>query len=262
MYRPVGRPAMKLLSVMTAAACVTLTGAGPAGATASPTPVACRPWQALQATGAGGQQYIVRNKPSINHNDQGMCLSDPGGRAGFTVTRSPGWAHTSKVRAYPYVGTGCFAGVCAAGGEGTPQRAGSLGNYTVRWATVTPRESGVWNASLDLWLGPHVGAGTSEVMIWLRYSKPPWWERLYPTVKIDGAKWYVVPRATAPGRYYLSFRRATPVAAATLRLAPFMAAAERSGAVRASWLLWSVQAGFEIWSGGTGLAIKNFSVTP
>jgi hypothetical protein len=40
-----------------------------------------------------------------------------------------------------------------------------------------------------------------------------------------------------------------------------MAAAERFGVVRKSWLLWSVQAGFEIWSGGKGLAITNFSVT-
>jgi len=259
MYRPVGRPARKLLSVMTAAACVTLAGA--AGATASSVPVACGPWQVLQVSGAGGQQYVVRNKPSINHNDQGMCLADPGRRAAFTVTRSPGWAPSSKVRAYPYIGTGCFEGACAAGREGVMPRAGSLGNYTVNWATVTPRESGVWNASLDLWLGPHVGAGTSEVMIWLRYSKPPWWERLYPTVKVDGAKWYVVPHTTTPGHYYISFRRATPEAAATLRLAPFMTVAERDGVVRASALLWSVQAGFEIWSGGKGLAITNFSVT-
>ena len=132
----------------------------------------------------------------------------------------------------------------------------------MRWATVTPRNSGVYNASLDLWLGPHVGAGNSEIMIWLRYSKPAWWEGLYPTVMIDGAKWYVVPHATAPGNYYLSFRRATPVSAATLRIAPFMAAAKRLGAVRSSWLLWAVQAGFEIWSGGKGLAITKFSVTP
>lgn len=261
MYRPIGRSAGKLLSVMTAAAtCVTL--AGVAGATASSAAVACQAWQALRVSGADGQQYVVRNKPSINHNNQGMCLSNPGQRAAFTVTRSPGWAPSSKVRAYPYIGTGCFEGACPVGGQGQVHRAGSLGNYTVRWATVTPPKSGVWNASLDLWLGPHVGAGTSEVMIWLRYSKPPWWERLYPTVKIDGAKWYVVPRATAPGRYYLSFRRATPVAAATLRLAPFMAVAERSGVVRASWLLWCVQAGFEIWSGGKGLAITRFSTTP
>jgi Glycosyl hydrolase family 12 len=260
MYRPIGRPAIKLLSVMTAAAaCVTLAGA--AGATASSASVACKAWQALQVSGTGGQQYVIRNKPSINHNDQGMCLSEPGRRAAFTVTRSPGWAHSAKVRAYPYIGTGCFEGACPAGGAGVMQRAGSLGNYTVRWATVTPRHSGVWDASLDLWLGPHIGAGSSEVMIWLRYSKPPWWEGLYPTVKIDGAKWYEVPHTTAAGRYYISFRRATPVASAKLRIAPFMAAAERLGAVQKSWLLWCVQAGFEIWSGGKGLAITKFSVT-
>ena len=167
MYRPIGRSARKLLSVMTAAAtCVTL--AGVAGATASSAAVTCQAWKAMRVSGANGQQYVIRNKPSINHNDQGMCLSNPGGRAAFTVTRSPGWAPSAKVRAYPYIGTGCFEGACPAGGAGLMQRAGSLGNKTVRWATVTPRHSGVWNASLDLWLGPHVGAGNSEVMIWLR----------------------------------------------------------------------------------------------
>jgi Glycosyl hydrolase family 12 len=261
MYRPVGRPARKLLSVMTAAAAACATLAGATGANASSAPMACRPWEALQVTGAGGQQYVVRNKPSVNHNDQGMCVSDPSGRAAFTVIRSPGSAYSPTVRAYPYIGTGCFAGACAAGGEGVLRKAGSLGNYTVHWSTVTPRNSGVWNSSLDLWVGPHVGQGTSEVMIWLKYSKPSWWVQLYPTVKVDGAKWYVVPHATAPGHYYISFRRATATASATLRLAPFMTAAERFGAVRKSWLLWCVQAGFEIWSGGRGLAITKFSTT-
>ena len=245
---------------MTAAAVAVALG-GATAAAASPARVACKQWQILRPSGAGAQRYVIRNKPSINHNDQGMCVSDPGGGTGFTVTRSPGLAPSAKVRAYPYIGTGCFAGVCPVGGEGVMHRAGSLGNTTVHVATVTPRNSGVWNASLDLWLGPHVGAGTSEVMIWLRYSKPSWWEGLYPTAKIDGAKWYLVPHTTSDGRHYISFRRATPVAAATLRLAPFMAEAERLGAVSVSSLLWSVQAGFEIWSGGKGLAITRFSVS-
>ncbi len=250
-----------LLSVVTAAAAVTVTGL--AAATASSIRVSCQRWQALHVTGTDGRPYVVRNKPSINDNDQGMCISVPDLGAAFTVTRSPGTAPSLKVRAYPYIGTGCFEGACApalAYQSPLPQ-AGSLGNYTVSWATVTPRYSGVWNSSLDLWLGPSIGVGTSEVMIWLRYSKPPWWARRYPEVSVDGAKWYVVPRATATGRHYLSFRRATPTAAATLRLAPFMAVAERFGAVSSSSLLWSVQAGFEIWSGGKGLAITRFSVT-
>src|ERR1022692_3069810 len=63
-----------LLSVVTAAAAVAVTLAGPAVATTSPTAVTlCRPWQALRVTGAGGQRFVIRNKPSINHDDQGMC---------------------------------------------------------------------------------------------------------------------------------------------------------------------------------------------
>jgi hypothetical protein len=260
-FRPPRLRAGKLLGVVTAAATLTISGIANASAS-SVTVNLCRPWAALQVTGPGGEHFVVRDKPSINHNDLGMCLSDPGRRAAFTVVHSPGTARSSMVRAYPYIGTGCFERVCPAGGEGPMRPAGSLGNYTVSWATVTPRSSGVWNSSLDLWLGPRPGVGTSELMIWLRYSKPSWWAKKYPIVKIDGAKWYEVTKTTAAGQHYLSFRRARPAAAADLRLAPFMAAAVRYGAVRASSLLWCVQAGFEIWSGGRGLAITRFSVSP
>lgn len=248
-----------LLSVVTAAAAITVTG--PAPATASSARVGCNRWEALHVTGNDGQPYVVRNKPSINNNDEGMCLSVPSDGAAFTVIHSPGDAYSPTVRAYPYVGTGCFQGSCAPEHPGVLPRAGALGNYTVSWATSTPPHSGVWNSSMDLWLGPRSGVSTYEIMIWLRYSGPSWWVGRYPAVWIDGAMWYLVPHTTDPGRFYISFRRATPVAAATLRLAPFMAAAERIGAVSPSSLLWAVQAGFEIWSGGTGLAITNFSVT-
>lgn len=258
MRRPSALPVRITLCVVVAAAAALLPRL--ASSATARSPVACKPWQALQVTGSDGQKYVIRNKPSINHNDQGMCISSPGLASGFTVTRSPGMAPSSTVRAYPYIATGCFEGACAADGEGTPPQAGALGSYTVSWTTAT-KARGVWDSSLDLWLGPRTGVGRSEIMIWLRYSKPAWWAKKYPTVRIDGAKWYVVPHATAPGRYYLSFRRATPVNGATLRLAPFTAAAEQRGALSPSSRLWCVQAGFEIWSGGKGLAIKSFAVT-
>jgi hypothetical protein len=248
-----------LVSVTTAAAALTVGALAPANA--STTEMSCHRWQALHVTGSARQTYVVRNKPSINHNDKGMCLSVPGAKAAFTVVRSPGAARSPLVRAYPYIGTGCFEGACAPAHPRVLPRAGALGNYTVSWATSTPPDSGVWNSSLDLWLGPRSGAGTYEVMIWLRYSGPSWWKGLYPEVSIDGAKWYVVPRVTPLGQHYTSFRRATPASAATLRLAPFMTVAERFGAVSPSALLWAVQAGFEIWSGGKGLAVTRFSVS-
>jgi hypothetical protein len=246
-----------LLCVATVAAAITITG--PAAASSSGE--TCTRWQALHVTGTDGQPYVVRNKPSINHNDRGMCLSFSGQDAAFTVARSPGDADSPKVRAYPYVGTGCFEGACAPIHPGGLPRAGSLGDYTVSWATATPPDSGKWDSSLDLWLGPHIGIGTYEIMIWLRYSGPTWWVGQYPAVWIDGAKWYEVPHTTPDGRHYMSFRRATPADSAALQIAPFMAAARKLGAVSPTALLWAVQAGFEIWSGGKGLAVTNFSVT-
>lgn len=229
-------------------------------ASAAPMTRTCKAWQALPVTAPDGQQYLVRNKPSTNNNDTGMCVAVTGS-AGFTVTKSPGIPTSSTVRAYPYIGTGCFEGACAAPPTKALPRAGSLGNYTVSWTTRTPKHSGVWNSSLDLWIGPHIGAGTTEMMIWLQYSKPSWWVKLYPKVRIDGANWYVVPHATDPGKYYISFRRASVTHSAKLRLAPFMTVAKRLGVLSPSQLLWSVQAGFEIWSGGRGLAVTSFTAT-
>src|SRR5579859_4615758 len=248
-----------LLSVAMVATAIAVTARTPAAA--SQGLLSCMRWQAVHVTGSNDQPYVVRNKPSINDNDRGMCLSASGGPAGFTVIRSPGQAKSPTVRAYPYIGTGCFEGACAPAHPDAPPRAGSLGNYTVSWATTTPPDSGKWDSSLDLWLGPRTGDGADEVMIWLRYRGPQWWVGHYPTVWIDGAKWYEVPHSTPRGRYYISFRRATPATSATLRLAPFMAAAERAGQVKPSALLWAVQAGFEIWSGGSGLAVTRLSIT-
>ena len=248
-----------LLSGITAATAITVTAVTPA--TASPTQVSCNRWQALHVTGIADQPLVVRNKPSINDNDHGMCLSVPGKDGAFTVVRSPGTATSPTVRAYPYIGTGCFEGACSSAQQGKLPRAAALGNYTVNWATSTPRDSGIWDDSLDIWCGPRSGVGTYEIMIWLQYSGPQWWAGLFPKVWIDGAQWYEVPHATVDGRYYISFRRASPVRSASLRLAPFMARAKRIGMINSSALMWAVQAGFEIWSGGQGLAVTRFSIT-
>lgn len=248
-----------LVSGVTVAAAITITAQVPASA-AAPTQVSCNRWQALHVTGTGGQPLVVRNKPSINNNDQGMCLSVQGNTSDFTVTRSPGNATSPTVRAYPYIGIGCFEGACSSAEQQLP-RAAALGNTTVNWATTTPPNSGIWDSSLDIWCGPQSGVGQYEIMIWLQYSGPQWWVGQYPEVWVDGAQWYEVPHTTAPGRHYISFRRAGPVTSASLRLAPFMARAKQLGAIDSSALMWAVQAGFEIWSGGQGLAITKFSMT-
>ena len=47
---------------------------------------------------------------------------------------------------------------------------------------------------------------------------------------------------------------------ANLDLAPLFDDAGQRGYLSPSWYLIAVEAGFEIWQGGTGLAVKDFSV--
>jgi hypothetical protein len=45
-------------------------------------------------------------------------------------------------------------------------------------------------------------------------------------------------------------------------LGPFYAYLEKQGWVTPDWYLLNVEAGFEIWNGGTGLAVNQFAVRP
>jgi hypothetical protein len=45
-------------------------------------------------------------------------------------------------------------------------------------------------------------------------------------------------------------------------LKPFFSYAEKQGWLSPGSYLWPVAAGFELWSGGTDLASKSFSMTP
>jgi hypothetical protein len=245
-------------------AAASLLGTATAAVVSSPaaasitTASTCTPWGTLAARG-GGTSYLVVNKPSVSHNDLGMCVSNRGGWPGFTVTKSPGPAG-NRVRAYPFIGLGCFARECSPG-HPAPRKAGSLGTMSVSWSVRTTGVPGVWNAALDLWLGPRSGDGACELMIWLRYSKPGWWRRL-PVHWIDGWRWQVVTMHPSSGRWYISFHRVRQGSSVSgLRLEPFMKAAIARRTLTAGDLLWETQAGFEIWGGGKGLATLSFKVT-
>ena len=77
---------------------------------------------------------------------------------------------------------------------------------------------------------------------------------------LAGARWEVwYGRIDLP---VISFVRKTPVTSVSnLPLTDFVREATRAGVVKSSWYLTSVQAGFEPWTGGTGLRTSSFSVT-
>jgi hypothetical protein len=60
---------------------------------------------------------------------------------------------------------------------------------------------------------------------------------------------------------YIAFVRTTSVTSATFDIKTFMDDCVSRGYINASWYLVSVEAGFELWQNGAGLASSSFSVT-
>ncbi|MFC5064544.1 GH12 family glycosyl hydrolase domain-containing protein [Actinomycetospora atypica] len=122
-----------------------------------------------------------------------------------------------------------------------------------------------YNTAYDVWFHPtkdYAGrpAG-AEMMIWL--NRTSWVQPIgkpYYDVTIAGTKWTVWYGAANPP--VISYVRKTPVTSVKdLPIEAFTRDAMLRGVVKPTWYMQSVQAGFEPWTGGTGLTTKSFSVT-
>lgn len=257
MTRP---PAAVLAAVLALAAAVSPLSA--ARASSSPR-VLCGMSQRLQQEASGGVWALSRPNPF------GLAGTRAAGRFCVRATAGPGFAilssapYTGQVMAYPFTGTGCAYSLCSRGTD-LPLRIGRLGHLTSSW-TWRGTTSGLWNASYDLWFDRRDQVTTqdnaAELMIWLR--TPPG----YPAgqrVWIRGAGWmrFMNWRTGHDGLYwhYIQFRYPrTAHSVRGLRLWPFVRYAISRRLIRWGWWLTSVHAGYELWSGGRGLATTWFN---
>jgi len=221
----------------------------------------CRPLGWAPVSTPGGGRYIVRND---NYGGRAECLSNTGLRPDFTVTSSAARSHGPEPDAYPDVFYGCSWGLCT-GGSALPAQVRRVGQARVSWFTAG-RASGRWNAALDIWFGRHrsayrAQATGAELMIWLntRDFPPPRGRRL----TVDHRRWYLyhwVARLDGKRWNYVQVRAVHPVTSVSgLNLLPIIARVEGMGLIRPDWWLLNVESGFEIWTGGTGLATRSFA---
>jgi hypothetical protein len=210
---------------------------------------------------AQGAHFVVKND---NYGGQTECLAVRGDSPNFTVTQSqlPTWH--AKPKAYPFILRGCSWGTCSAPDSGLPKRVSALRHPVATWYTTqVPR--GEWDAAFDIWFGTHPmttgQADGAEIMIWLnarRITVPPRTE----IVRIGHVRFYLLHwRACHGGTCwnYIQFRRVWPVQRVRhLHLLPFIHRAERRAWIRPVWWLENIEAGFELWQGGTGLATDWF----
>jgi len=147
-----------------------------------------------------------------------------------------------------------------------PVRVSALHDQSLTWYANTNGAPGLYNTSIDMWVtkgARDTQAGIkAELMVWFN-NTVHYNYRDKPTVRVDRQEWYVTHWGKpVPGnRNYVQFRLVHPidrVHARNMKLTPFYRAAERLGYVKRWWYMQSLEAGFEIWSNGTGLATTWF----
>ena len=102
----------------------------------------------------------------------------------------------------------------------------------------------------------------TEIMIWINHqgSIQPFGSQT-STETIDGTTWEVWTGRESSWNI-VSYVRETPVTSVSnLNLLPFFSDAVSRGSLEPSWWLIDVEYGFEIWTGGQGLAVSGYSVS-
>jgi hypothetical protein len=215
---------------------------------------------------------VSRGAYIIDNNEWGSsapeCITT-NGKAEFSVANSSiANGGDGAPGGYPDIYKGCFYGACTSG-SGLPIRVSKIraGTVTTSWRTAQPGGSSIYNAAYDIWFNKtpttRRKANGAELMIWLNHHGPkhPYGSEVASNVSIGGRSYNVWYGARA-GSYgtvtYTMTSRARSVS--NLDLQPLAANAVSRGYLSTSWYLITVQAGFEVWQGGKGLATRSFSV--
>jgi hypothetical protein len=250
-------------------AAITLTAGGLVAVTAMGAPAGGATLCHYQTSPVSGGRYTVQN----NEWDSAAaeCVTTDGG-ADFTVANSqianpaggaPG--------GYPSIFAGCHWGDCTTGGlAASPLPVALIGRYLVSssWDVSVPSGgSDAYDVAYDIWINqtpttPGAPDGT-EIMVWLRKQGPiqPAGALVASGVRIGGYRYNVWYRPPGSAADIVTYQMTTPRSAVTrLNLGALIGDAQRRGYTRPAWYLIAVEAGFEIWRGGVGLATRSFAV--
>jgi hypothetical protein len=209
------------------------------------------------STDVDNGRYTVQNDLWGASTSQCVYAFDTGFRVEANHNKDSGPA------SYPSIVFGCNYGNCTKGTP-FPRPISDLGDLRTSWTTTTPAK-GDYNVSYDIWLDPtarKTGRPTGlELMIWLKHT-----DRVNPIGKkvgettLDGVP-YEVWQGKADVTTISYVRTQATNSVTNLSIPTFVTDATKRGVAKPGWYMTSVQAGFEPWIGGTGLATTNFSVT-
>lgn len=227
-----------------------------------------------------------------------LCLDIDLGSGAFTVSTAPGSVPTNGgPTSYPSIFKGCHWGTLCTptGTSNMPMKVSDITGLPSSWSITAA--DGIWDASYDIWFNTTPSSGSVgqndglEIMVWMNnsgylassgHSIQPSGQRRYQAVAIPGvqgtwdvwtsrlggaADWNVVSFVKVDekvtdfnfdGKKFIDYIRNTS------GLKCPATTGDQSNPTAAcivdSWYLTSVQAGFEPWENGQGLASRSFKV--
>jgi hypothetical protein len=224
---------------------------------------AAKPLCKLQTLRIDSSAYTVENNEWGSSAPE--CINAAG--SGFTVANSAIANSTyGAPGGYTAMYRGCHFGACTHG-SGLPIQVSDIHARTVTtsWSTSQPGGSNDYDVAYDIWFnqtpttsGQPNGA---ELMIWLNHHGPvqPFGSKVASNVSIGGRGYDVWFGKQAWNTISYTMTTGT-TSVSNLDLQPLIADAVSRGYISSSWYLIDVEAGFELWHGGTGLATHSFSV--
>ena len=203
-------------------------------------------------------RYVVQNNRWGTSAQQ--CINVT--QSGFQITSQQGSAPTNGAPvSYPSVFLGCHYTNCSPGST-LPMQVSRIRSAT---SSINYRYAGgTYNASYDIWLDPTPktnGVNQMEIMIWFnRQGSIQPIGSAVGTTNIGGRSWQVW-RGSNGSNNVISYVAPSPINSWSFNVLDFINDVRNRGAITSSWYLTSIQAGFEPWNGGVGLAVDNFSAS-
>ncbi|MEV0427097.1 cellulose binding domain-containing protein [Micromonospora sp. NPDC050495] len=206
-----------------------------------------------------GGKYVVQNNRWGTTAQQCINVTS----SGFSITRQDGTGNTSGAPvSYPSIFVGCHYTNCSPG-TNLPAQVKNIGSApsSISYNYVS---GAVYDAAYDIWLDPSPkkdGVNQMEIMIWFNRQGP-----IQPigsvvgNANIAGRTWEVW-RGSNGSNNVISYVAPSPITSLSFDAMAFIADTRNRGAITNDWYLTSIQAGFEPWQGGVGLAVNSFSQT-
>jgi Glycosyl hydrolase family 12/Cellulose binding domain/Putative Ig domain len=249
------------------AALTTVGGTAALAVTGPPSQAATTSLCSSQTASVGGGTYIVQNNEWGSSAPE--CITTDGG-TDFTVASSSIANSTSGAPGgYPSIYQGCHWGACSSGGlTTTPVQASNLsaGKVTTSWSTTQPGGSNDYDVAYDIWFNKTSTTtgqpNCLELMVWLNHNGPvqPFGSQVASNVSVGGHSYNVWEGAQSTWNTVSYTMTTGTTSVSNLDVGQLAQDAINRGYMSSSCWLIDVEAGFELWQGGAGLATNSFSV--